>query len=57
MRAHLSPPHVQIKPKNPYQITFKDLEDCGQGDVIANMLININGFFAYETREGSVPES
>ncbi|KAI5741380.1 hypothetical protein M8J76_012984 [Diaphorina citri] len=39
------------KPKDPSRITLQDLIDCGQGGTIVNLLIDVNGFWSYETRE------
>eukprot|EP00127_Corallochytrium_limacisporum_P002605 Clim_evm41s134 gene=Clim_evmTU41s134 len=40
-----------VRPKDPYQITLKDLIHSQAGDVILNMLIDVNGFWTYDNRE------
>ncbi|XP_061824401.1 serine/threonine-protein phosphatase 2A regulatory subunit B'' subunit gamma isoform X1 [Nerophis lumbriciformis] len=40
-----------VKPKDPYKITLQDLVNSGQGDTVASILIDLNGFWTYENRE------
>ena len=46
-----------VKPENPYKITLADLINCGQGEVVVNILIDLNGFWTHENRETVVTES
>ncbi|EDV23688.1 uncharacterized protein TRIADDRAFT_57146 [Trichoplax adhaerens] len=46
-----------IKPVNPLWITLQDLNDSGQGEVVTNILIDLNGFWNYENREMLMAES
>jgi hypothetical protein len=46
-----------VKPENPYKITLADLINCGQGEVVVNILIDLNGFWTHENRETLVTES
>uniref|UniRef100_A0A8D9FGK1 Serine/threonine-protein phosphatase 2A regulatory subunit B'' subunit gamma n=1 Tax=Cacopsylla melanoneura TaxID=428564 RepID=A0A8D9FGK1_9HEMI len=39
------------KPKDPCKITLQDLIACGQGELIVSILIDVNGFWSYESRE------
>ncbi|PAA63774.1 hypothetical protein BOX15_Mlig028291g1, partial [Macrostomum lignano] len=48
-----------VRPADPYKITLDDLVRCGQGDTVVNILIDLNGFWSYESREmivADVPE-
>lgn len=46
------------KPKDPARITLQDLIDCGRGGLIVSLLIDVNGFWSYESRgEGKQEES
>ncbi|KAL7648208.1 UNVERIFIED_CONTAM: hypothetical protein RMT77_000111 [Armadillidium vulgare] len=40
-----------VKPSDATKITLQDLIDCGQGDVVVSILIDLNGFWSYENRE------
>ena len=40
-----------VRPKDPYKITLQDLINCGQGDTVISILIDLNGFWTYENRE------
>ncbi|KAJ9589488.1 hypothetical protein L9F63_017305 [Diploptera punctata] len=33
-----------VRPADPYRITLKDLLNCGQGDTMISILIDLNGF-------------
>lgn len=45
------------KPKTPNAISYQDLLNCGQGDIIISMLIDAKGFYDYDQREsGNVIE-
>ncbi|BES98054.1 phosphatase 2A regulatory subunit B'' subunit [Nesidiocoris tenuis] len=35
-----------IKPKDPFKITLDDLVNCGQGESMINILIDVNGFYS-----------
>ncbi|BFZ07202.1 hypothetical protein BsWGS_10241 [Bradybaena similaris] len=45
-----------VKPKNPLQITLRDLIDSGKGDTVVSILIDLNDFWTYENREFLVPD-
>lgn len=45
-----------VKPEDPMNITLQDLINCGQGDTIVSVLIDLNGFWTYENREVLVAE-
>ncbi|XP_039288464.1 serine/threonine-protein phosphatase 2A regulatory subunit B'' subunit gamma isoform X1 [Nilaparvata lugens] len=45
-----------IKPADPTKITLQDLLNSGQGEVFVSILIDLNGFWAYERRAAS-PET
>nr|GEW57165.1 hypothetical protein [Tanacetum cinerariifolium] len=45
-----------VKQADPLRITLSDLLSCKQGGTIANMLIDVNGFWAYENRENLLQE-
>ena len=40
-----------VKPADPARIRVADLVRCGCGDVVCEMLVDINGFWAYDNRE------
>ncbi|KAK7864144.1 hypothetical protein R5R35_007659 [Gryllus longicercus] len=40
-----------VKPIDPTKITLQDLINCGQGDTMVSILIDLNGFWTYENRE------
>tara|TARA_B110000008_G_C16608521_1_gene419489 strand:- start:353 stop:610 length:258 start_codon:yes stop_codon:yes gene_type:complete len=40
-----------VKPKRKDRITLKDLIDSGVGHTIVSILIDVNGFWAYDNRE------
>ncbi|KAJ8925834.1 hypothetical protein NQ315_009686 [Exocentrus adspersus] len=40
-----------VRPKDPEKITLADLLACGQGDTFISILIEFQGFWAYENRE------
>ncbi|KAG1697885.1 Serine/threonine-protein phosphatase 2A regulatory subunit B'' subunit gamma [Nymphon striatum] len=40
-----------VKPVDPLHITLQDLINCGQGDTVVSILIDLNGFWTYENRE------
>ncbi|KAG8198356.1 hypothetical protein JTE90_021604 [Oedothorax gibbosus] len=46
-----------IKPADPFKVTLQDLIQCGQGDTIVSILIDLNGFWTYENREVLVADS
>lgn len=46
-----------VKSDNPFKITLADLINCGQGEVVVNILIDLNGFWTHENRETLVTES
>ncbi|XP_011452511.1 serine/threonine-protein phosphatase 2A regulatory subunit B'' subunit gamma-like [Crassostrea angulata] len=46
-----------VKPKDPIHITLRDLINCGKGDTVVSILIDLNDFWTYENREYLVPES
>ena len=39
------------KPETPHAITYNDLINCGQGDVIVSILTDAKAFFDYDQRE------
>ncbi|XP_067124424.1 serine/threonine-protein phosphatase 2A regulatory subunit B'' subunit gamma-like isoform X1 [Centruroides vittatus] len=45
-----------VKPEDPLKITLQDLINCGQGDTVVSVLIDLNGFWTYENREVLVAE-
>ncbi len=40
-----------VKPEHPHRISLNDLIRCGQGEVVVNILIDLNGFWTHENRE------
>ena len=46
-----------VKPVDPTRITLQDLIDCGQGDIVVSILIDLNGFWNHENREVLVAEN
>lgn len=46
-----------VKPADPYKITLQDLINCGQGNVVVSILIDLNGFWTYENREVLVADN
>ena len=40
-----------VRPKDPLKISLQDLVNCGQGDTVVSILIDLNGFWTYENRE------
>ena len=45
-----------VKPKNSQFITFNELKNSGQADIIITMLIDAKGFYDYDQRENSILE-
>ncbi|XP_037093338.1 serine/threonine-protein phosphatase 2A regulatory subunit B'' subunit gamma-like [Pollicipes pollicipes] len=45
-----------VKPADPLKITLQDLINCGQGDTVVSILIDLNGFWTHENREVLVAE-
>ncbi|XP_031551039.1 serine/threonine-protein phosphatase 2A regulatory subunit B'' subunit gamma-like [Actinia tenebrosa] len=45
-----------VKPKDPYKISLQDLLNSSQGETVASILIDLNGFWTYENRELLVQE-
>ncbi|XP_043241636.1 serine/threonine-protein phosphatase 2A regulatory subunit B'' subunit gamma-like [Amphibalanus amphitrite] len=45
-----------VKPADPLRITLQDLVNCGQGDTVVSILIDLNGFWTHENREVLVAE-
>ena len=43
-----------VRPKDPLRIRLQDLIDCGNGDTVISILIDLNGFWTYENREVSI---
>jgi hypothetical protein len=43
-----------VKPTDPSRITLKDLLRSGCGGTVVDMLVDINGFWAYDNRESLV---
>ncbi|XP_066999650.1 serine/threonine-protein phosphatase 2A regulatory subunit B'' subunit gamma [Anabrus simplex] len=46
-----------VKPTDPTRITLQDLINCGQGDTMVSILIDLNGFWTYENREAMTSDS
>ncbi|XP_060583128.1 serine/threonine-protein phosphatase 2A regulatory subunit B'' subunit gamma-like isoform X1 [Ruditapes philippinarum] len=46
-----------VKPADPLKITLEDLVNCGKGDTVVSILIDLNDFWTYENREYLVPET
>ncbi len=46
-----------VKPEHPFRISLNDLIRCGQGEVVVNILIDLNGFWTHENRESFGSES
>nr|CAD7427343.1 unnamed protein product [Timema monikensis] len=46
-----------VKPANPAWITLQDLVNCGQGDTVVTILIDLNGFWTYENREAMAADT
>ncbi|CAG0883280.1 unnamed protein product [Darwinula stevensoni] len=46
-----------VKPKDPTKIMLKDLINCGRGDTVVSILIDVNGFWTHENRELMVAET
>jgi serine/threonine-protein phosphatase 2A regulatory subunit B'' len=46
-----------IKPARPYRITLQDLIDSGVGATVVSMLIDVNGFWAYDNRESLMAQA
>lgn len=40
-----------VRPKDPLRIKLEDLINCGNGDTVVSILIDLNGFWNYENRE------
>ena len=40
-----------VRPKDALKISLQDLVNCGQGDTVVSILIDLNGFWTYENRE------
>ena len=45
-----------VKPADPLRITLQDLVNCGQGDTVVSILIDLTGFWTHENREVLVAE-
>ncbi|CAL1536952.1 unnamed protein product [Lymnaea stagnalis] len=45
-----------VKPENPLKITLNDLINSGKGDTVISILIDLNDFWTYESREYLVPD-
>ena len=43
-----------VKPQTNYKITLEDLVKCGVGGTVVSMLIDVNGFWAYDNRESLI---
>jgi len=63
-QAHLEPVQVEdvrdeifdmVTPKDPYHITLDDIIRCGAGDIMVGILIDMELFWLYETRESYTP--
>lgn len=46
-----------VKPQDPTKITLQDLLNCGQGDTMVSILIDLNGFWTYENREAMAADT
>merc|ERR1712141_880850 len=46
-----------VRPTDPSRITLDDLVNCGNGDTVASILIDLNGFWTYENREVLVTDN
>ncbi|KAJ1520610.1 hypothetical protein ONE63_003720 [Megalurothrips usitatus] len=46
-----------VKPQDPTRITLQDLLNCGQGDTMVSILIDLNGFWTYENREAMAADT
>ena len=46
-----------VRPTDPLRITLDDLVNCGNGDTVASILIDLNGFWTYENREVLVTDN
>ncbi|TRY64227.1 hypothetical protein TCAL_14307 [Tigriopus californicus] len=46
-----------VRPKDPFKITHQDLVQCGNGDTVISILIDLNGFWTYENREVLVTDT
>ncbi|XP_065558661.1 serine/threonine-protein phosphatase 2A regulatory subunit B'' subunit gamma-like isoform X3 [Artemia franciscana] len=46
-----------VHPKDPTRITYDDLLNCGHGETVVSILIDLNGFWTYENREALVVAS
>ena len=46
-----------VRPKDPLKITLQDLIECGQGETVVSILIDLNGFWTYENREVLVTDN
>ena len=40
-----------VRPKDPLRIKLQDLIDCGKGETVISILIDLDGFWTYENRE------
>ena len=40
-----------VRPKDSLRITLEDMVNCGNGDTVVSILIDLNGFWTYENRE------
>ncbi|XP_046355906.1 serine/threonine-protein phosphatase 2A regulatory subunit B'' subunit gamma-like [Haliotis rufescens] len=45
-----------VKPANPLALSLQDLINCGKGDTVVSILIDLNDFWTYENREYLMPE-
>lgn len=46
-----------VKPADPTKITLQDIINCGQGDTMVSILIDLNGFWTYENREAMTSDT
>ena len=46
-----------VRPKDPLRIKLEDLIECGNGDTVVSILIDLNGFWTYENREVLVTDN
>ena len=45
-----------VRPADPCKITLRDMIDCGQGDTVVRILIDLNEFWIYKNRESLLAE-
>ena len=46
-----------VRPADPLKITLADLVECGHGDTVISILVDLNGFWTYENREVLVADA